>query len=87
MNNSLKNTNLLVDLFILKYINIHTYATENKKKTAVYSISSSDADSGGGHGFSTNVSLPLIYSEPAVSYNTSRLWWPSVLWHICIGSV
>ena len=47
-----------------------------QKKAVLLPIkSSSDDDPGFRHGFGAEVSLPLTHGAPAVSHNTTRLYW------------
>ena len=62
------------------YIYIYIYIQElpqNKKKTPVLLPikSSSDDDPGFRHGFGAEASLLLTQGAPAVSHNTTRLYW------------
>ena len=67
------------------YIYIYIYIYQKKKKlytkTAAKEAvllpvrSSSDDDPGFRHGFGAEASLPLTQSAPAVSHNTTRLYW------------
>ena len=58
----------------MKYIYIYTN-TAAKEAVLLPVKSSSDDDPGFKHGFRTEASLPLTQGAPAVSHNTTRLYW------------
>ena len=75
------------------YIYIYIYIIQEllQKKAVLLPIkSSSDDDPGFRHGFRAEASLPLTQGTPAVSHNTTRLYWmvfDLYKCHICSDAV
>ena len=68
--------NIYIYIYIYVWMTIYICTKTAAKEAVLLPVkSSSDDDPGFRHGFGAEASLPLTQGAPAVSHNTTRLYW------------